>query len=193
MDVVPALKIINRCSTLCMFSLSLPQTSFLEVVIPPDIVNEETSGDLMVPEGGSAKFICKAGGYPKPKIVWRREDSREIIARETSKGRVKAMSVEGETLSLTKVTRSEMGSYLCIASNGVPPSVSKRMKLQINCESLEWSPVGATPSNFLSLHSPSDNPGAEPIGGGSHWQRRNSHLQRGSIATRHQLLAEGQR
>lgn len=112
---------------------------------------------MMVPEGGSAKFICKAGGYPKPKIVWRREDNREIIARETSKGRVKgtadfqvkgqllfinhlfspaALSVEGETLSLTKVTRSEMGTYLCIASNGVPPSVSKRMKLQIHCECL---------------------------------------------------------
>lgn len=48
-----------------------------------------------------------------------------------------ALSVEGETLSLTKVTRSEMGTYLCIASNGVPPSVSKRMKLQIHCKSLD--------------------------------------------------------
>ena len=71
------------------------------MVIPPDIVNEETSGDMMVPEGGSAKFICKAGGYPKPKIVWRREDNREIIARETAKGRVKGTAdsqVEGQRL-----------------------------------------------------------------------------------------------
>lgn len=55
-------------------------------------------------------------------------------------------------LSLTKITRSEMGAYLCIASNGkinlfdvnwcinqlfftgVPPSVSKRMKVQVHCE-----------------------------------------------------------
>lgn len=43
-------------------------------------------------------------------------------------------SVEGETLWLPKVTRGEMGDYLCIASNGVPPSVSKRMKLQVHCE-----------------------------------------------------------
>lgn len=98
MDVVTALKIINCCcfNSCCykplfhsLLTLSAPQTAFLEVVIPPDIVNEETSGDMMVPEGGSAKFICKAGGYPKPKIVWRREDSREIIARETTKGRTK--------------------------------------------------------------------------------------------------------
>lgn len=57
------------------------QTAFLEVVIPPDIVYEETSGDMMVPEGGSAKLVCKAKGHPKPKIVWRREDGNEIILR----------------------------------------------------------------------------------------------------------------
>jgi hypothetical protein len=43
-------------------------------------------------------------------------------------------SVEGETLSLTKVTRSEMGAYLCIAANGVPPSVSKRMMVHVHCK-----------------------------------------------------------
>lgn len=45
-----------------------------------------------------------------------------------------ALAVEGEMLWLTKITRSEMGIYLCIASNQVPPSVSKRMKLQIHCK-----------------------------------------------------------
>ena len=131
------------------------QTAYLEVVIPPDIVYEETSGDMMVPEGGSAKLVCKARGYPKPKIVWRREDGRDIIARNGPHGKTKgklmnkqkkerksyllflitpAQSVEGEMLTLSKVTRSEMGAYLCIASNGVPPSVSKRMKLQVHCK-----------------------------------------------------------
>ena len=41
---------------------------------------------------------------------------------------------EGETLIFPKVTRSEMGAYLCIASNGVPPSVSKRMMLHVHCK-----------------------------------------------------------
>lgn len=35
----------------------------------------------MVPEGGSAKLVCRARGHPKPRITWRREDGREIIAR----------------------------------------------------------------------------------------------------------------
>lgn len=45
-----------------------------------------------------------------------------------------AILVEGEMLTLSKVTRSEMGAYMCIASNGVPPTVSKRMKLQVHCK-----------------------------------------------------------
>jgi hypothetical protein len=43
-------------------------------------------------------------------------------------------SVDGEKLSLTGVLRSDMGGYLCIASNGIPPSVSKRYQVQVNCK-----------------------------------------------------------
>lgn len=38
----------------------------------------------MVPEGGSVKLVCKARGYPKPHIIWRREDNEEIIKKEAS-------------------------------------------------------------------------------------------------------------
>ncbi|KAL6423052.1 hypothetical protein ACFW04_010497 [Cataglyphis niger] len=57
------------------------RTKNQKVVIPPDIISEETSNDMMVPEGGSAKLVCKARGYPKPDIVWKREDGTEIISR----------------------------------------------------------------------------------------------------------------
>ncbi|XP_068917268.1 lachesin-like isoform X5 [Tenebrio molitor] len=131
------------------------QTAFLEVVIPPDIVYEETSGDMMVPEGGSAKLICKARGYPKPRIVWRREDGGAIVARGGPGGRAeRQLSVEGEMLTLTKVTRSEMGAYLCIAANGVPPSVSKRMMLHVHFHPLIQVPnqlVGAPVNTDVTL------------------------------------------
>lgn len=106
------------------------------MVIPPDIINEETSGDMMVPEGGSAKLICKARGHPKPRIVWRREDGGQIVTRNLSNNSKpdRVPSVDGDILTLTKVTRSEMGAYLCIAANGVPPSVSKRMSLHVHCK-----------------------------------------------------------
>lgn len=70
------------------------KTAFLEVVIPPDILYEETSGDMMVPEGSSAKLICKARGFPKPKITWRREDGREIIDRTGPLGKTKGKNCQ---------------------------------------------------------------------------------------------------
>lgn len=39
-----------------------------------------------------------------------------------------------ETLPLVRISRQQMGAYLCIASNEVPPAVSKRISLSVNCE-----------------------------------------------------------
>ncbi|CAL8101989.1 unnamed protein product [Orchesella dallaii] len=108
------------------------QMAYLEVVIPPDIISNETSGDLMVPEGGTAKLICKAKGYPKPTITWRKEDGSPIIIKEGQGGKRKVKLFEGEILTLSKIVRSEMGAYFCIASNGVPPSVSKRVVVLVH-------------------------------------------------------------
>ncbi|XP_023159089.1 lachesin [Ceratitis capitata] len=153
----------------------LLETAVLEVVIPPDIINEETSGDMMVPEGGSAKLVCRARGHPKPKITWRREDGREIIARNGAHQKTKALAVEGEMLALTKVTRSEMGAYMCIASNGVPPSVSKRMKLQVHFHPLVQVPnqlVGAPVLTDVTLVC---NVEASPKAI-NYWQRENGEM-----------------
>ena len=49
----------------------------------------------------------------------------------------------GDTLTLKKVKRLHMGSYLCIASNNVPPSISKRIELSIQCRGgVRWGGVG---------------------------------------------------
>lgn len=42
--------------------------------------------------------------------------------------------VDGEMLHITKVSRLHMAAYLCVASNGVPPSISKRVQLRVQCE-----------------------------------------------------------
>lgn len=42
-------------------------------------------------------------------------------------------SVESPTITIPKVSRHHMGAYLCIASNGVPPTVSKRVMVIVNC------------------------------------------------------------
>lgn len=60
------------------------QLGFLDVVVPPDFIAEETSGDIMVPEGGMVKLTCRARGHPEPHVQWRREDGGDIIVREPS-------------------------------------------------------------------------------------------------------------
>ncbi|CAB0017758.1 unnamed protein product [Nesidiocoris tenuis] len=124
------------------------QSAYLDVVIPPDIIYEETSGDMMTMEGGSVKLVCKARGYPEPKITWRREDGGDIILRNPVTGKTKVPTVEGSVLLLSKVTRSEMGIYMCIASNGVPPTVSKRLMLHVH-----FRPVIQVPNQLVGAPS----------------------------------------
>ncbi|RZF44803.1 hypothetical protein LSTR_LSTR000755 [Laodelphax striatellus] len=120
------------------------QMGHLEVVVPPDFIQEETSGDVMVPEGGTVKLTCRARGYPQPKVIWRREDNVEIIAKEANGLKNKLPLFEGEILKLSKITRSEMGAYLCIASNSIPPTVSKRILVNVH-----FHPVIQVPNQLV--------------------------------------------
>ena len=43
---------------------------------------------------------------------------------------------EGSVLRFPEVTRDQMGAYLCIASNGIPPKRSKRFTLTVLCKFL---------------------------------------------------------
>lgn len=42
--------------------------------------------------------------------------------------------IDGEVFHITKVSRLHIGAYLCIASNGIPPSISKRVELKVQCK-----------------------------------------------------------
>lgn len=40
----------------------------------------------------------------------------------------------GSELSLPHVSRHDSGVYFCLASNGVPPTVSKKVRLYVDCK-----------------------------------------------------------
>nr|XP_050865511.1 lachesin-like [Vespula vulgaris]XP_050865512.1 lachesin-like [Vespula vulgaris]XP_050865513.1 lachesin-like [Vespula vulgaris]XP_050865514.1 lachesin-like [Vespula vulgaris]XP_050865515.1 lachesin-like [Vespula vulgaris]XP_050865517.1 lachesin-like [Vespula vulgaris]XP_050865518.1 lachesin-like [Vespula vulgaris]XP_050865519.1 lachesin-like [Vespula vulgaris]XP_050865520.1 lachesin-like [Vespula vulgaris]XP_050865521.1 lachesin-like [Vespula vulgaris]XP_050865522.1 lachesin-like [Vespu len=115
------------------------QTGMLSVVVPPDFVSEDTSSDINIGEGGQVKLTCRARGIPRPRVSWRREDGKGIIIREPAGSALNQKShvttqteFYGEELKLTKISRAEMGVYLCIASNGIPPAVSKRISINVH-------------------------------------------------------------
>ncbi|CAG7703127.1 unnamed protein product, partial [Allacma fusca] len=124
----------DRGSYMCQINTDpmISQVSFLEVVIPPDFIPEETSGDMMAPEGSTVKLNCNAKGHPTPTIQWRRENNQNITLKSSSGAKVQMATYEGNILRLLKVTRADMGAYLCIASNGVPPTISKRITVSVH-------------------------------------------------------------
>ncbi|XP_042221743.1 lachesin-like [Homarus americanus] len=132
----------DRGYYLCQINTVPPisRQGYLEVVVPPNILDEETSTDVEVQEDDQAVLRCGAEGYPAPEIRFKREDGVGIrYAANGISGAVASSVTESlggvektvGLLSFETVTRADMGHYLCIANNSVPPSVSKRMVLNV--------------------------------------------------------------
>ncbi|XP_034484471.1 lachesin [Drosophila innubila] len=128
------------------------QVGCIDVQVPPDIINEESSADLAVQEGEDATLTCKATGNPQPRVIWRREDGEMILIRKSnSRELIKVETYNGSSLRLIRLERRQMGAYLCIASNDVPPAVSKRVSL-----SVQFAPMVRAPSQLLGTPLGSD-------------------------------------
>lgn len=67
-------------------------------------------------------------------------------------------SVDGSTFNISKVNRLHMGPYLCIASNGVPPSVSKRIMLIVHCKSNYLYLLNIFSTAASAAHAPTQPP-----------------------------------
>lgn len=53
---------------------------YLAVVVPPDIIDYETSHDMTVDEGQNVTLTCTAVGLPEPTIEWRREGRKPLMS-----------------------------------------------------------------------------------------------------------------
>ncbi|KAF4532672.1 hypothetical protein B566_EDAN002907 [Ephemera danica] len=108
------------------------RVGYIQVVVPPSIVDRETSSDMVVREGTNVSMTCKAEGYPEPYFHdfsspssphkhahWQCEPKR--FAAICDEGDVSVNVVDGELLHVTRVSRLHMGAYLCIA---IPPMLS---------------------------------------------------------------------
>ncbi|GLV44348.1 Dpr-interacting protein gamma [Carabus blaptoides fortunei] len=140
------LKETDRGCYMCQINTAVMkiQQGCLDVYVPPDIVYDDTSGDLAVAEGDNATLWCRATGHPTPRITWRREDGGPIILRKGTREAIRVDTYNGSQLHFWRLDRRQMGAYLCIASNDVPPAVSKRIALNVN-----FAPVIKVPNQLL--------------------------------------------
>lgn len=47
-------------------------------LVPPSIIDNMTSTDMVVREGSDVSLVCRASGYPEPYVMWRREDGQDF-------------------------------------------------------------------------------------------------------------------
>ncbi|CAL4192493.1 unnamed protein product, partial [Meganyctiphanes norvegica] len=85
------------------------------VMTPP--MFEERPANLTVSTGVMVELVCKAHGNPKPKITWRRLDSKMPIGRTSLEHEQKLM--------LTNVESEDSGVYVCEAESEAGVAVSR--------------------------------------------------------------------
>ncbi|XP_058825506.1 lachesin-like [Topomyia yanbarensis] len=127
------------------------QVGCVDVQLPPDISDEQSSSDTTIREGGNVTFYCKATGHPTPKVTWRRDDGSPLYLHRNETDVRKVDTHIGNFLNLSSVDRRQMGAYLCIASNEVPPAVSKRVYLNVH-----FAPNVTTAKTLLGVFEESD-------------------------------------
>ncbi|CAN8029318.1 unnamed protein product [Ixodes persulcatus] len=116
------------------------QVGYLDVLAHDKTVHDKTARDK------TARSKQHASKQHSVKTARRQNSTRQNSTRQNSTAskrhsdRRAHVSFEGDELSVTKVSRLHMGPYLCIASNGVPSPVSRRILLQVHFPPMIWIP-----------------------------------------------------
>ncbi|XP_050520781.1 cell adhesion molecule Dscam2 isoform X31 [Daktulosphaira vitifoliae] len=100
-------------------------TATLHVHVPPRWILEPT--DKAFAQGGDAKIECKADGFPKPQVTWKKAignspgDYKDIKDLKLGNDDIR---VEEGTLTIHNIQKNHEGYYLCEAVNGIGSGLS---------------------------------------------------------------------
>ncbi|XP_046813663.1 Down syndrome cell adhesion molecule-like protein Dscam2 isoform X11 [Vespa crabro] len=97
-------------------------TAVLSVNVPPRWILEPT--DKAFAQGSDARVECKADGFPKPQITWKRAAGDTPGDYTDLKLSNPDISVEDGTLSINNIQKTNEGYYLCEAVNGIGAGLS---------------------------------------------------------------------
>ncbi|XP_017467250.1 PREDICTED: Down syndrome cell adhesion molecule-like protein Dscam2 isoform X35 [Rhagoletis zephyria] len=144
------------------YAAAVNYTAELVVNVPPRWILEPT--DKAFAQGSDAKVECKADGFPKPQVTWKK-------AVGDSPGEYKDLKkndnirVEEGTLHIDNIQKTNEGYYLCEAINGIgsglsavimisvqaPPEFTEKLRNQtarrgepavLQCEAKGEKPIG---------------------------------------------------
>ncbi|XP_001945161.1 lachesin [Acyrthosiphon pisum] len=124
-----------RCQVLLGLNNKISADVELEVRRPP-IISDNSTRSLVVNEGQPVKLECYAGGFPSPRVSWRRENNA-ILPTGGSIYR-------GNILKIPAITKEDRGTYYCVAENGVGRGARRNIAIEV-----EFAPVITVPKPRL--------------------------------------------
>ncbi|XP_043500517.1 Down syndrome cell adhesion molecule-like protein Dscam2 isoform X1 [Polistes fuscatus] len=111
---------------------TVAHSALLHVNVPPRWTVEPIDQDAVV--GYGVSIACQAEGFPIPTVTWKQSigetpgDYRELGYSGTE-----GAGVAGNgSLVILRVSRDHASSYLCQASNGIGPGLSKLIRLTVH-------------------------------------------------------------
>ena len=82
------------------------------------------SGDQTISERSNLQLFCEASGKPTPHINW-----TKVLTDGSNSG----VLHKGPTLDFTNISRTDSGTYHCIACNGLGP-VRQAINVNVTCK-----------------------------------------------------------
>nr|XP_029721390.1 LOW QUALITY PROTEIN: Down syndrome cell adhesion molecule-like protein Dscam2 [Aedes albopictus] len=154
-------------------------TATLFVNVPPRWILEPT--DKAFAQGSNAKVECKADGFPKPQVSWKKAIGDTPGEYKDLRSNDSSIRVEEGSLFINNIQKSNEGYYLCEAINGIgsglsavilisvqaPPEFTEKLRNQtarrgeptvLQCEAKGEKPIGILWNmNNIRLDPKSDN------------------------------------
>ncbi|XP_058460382.1 cell adhesion molecule Dscam2 isoform X32 [Malaya genurostris] len=158
---------------------SVEYSSPLLVNVPPRWILEPT--DKAFAQGSNAKVECKADGFPKPLVSWKKAIGDTPGEYKDLRSNDSSIRVEEGSLFINNIQKSNEGYYLCEAINGIgsglsavilisvqaPPEFTEKLRNQtarrgeptvLQCEAKGEKPIGILWNmNNIRLDPKSDN------------------------------------
>jgi hypothetical protein len=108
------------------YNIQPSKDGIIVVMMPPYIIQGQTTQTITVTEGGAVNLTCAAHGYPMPNISWVRVNGNTLPPPYNR------FAFKGTKLPLTNIRPIDRGMYRCVADNNVRPLATYDTTVYVN-------------------------------------------------------------